>query len=190
MALFPWLFALLMRASALLSAEQLPPPEEWARADAATVRLKPDAFPDLPVALQAELRQRGCTIPQAFTGGRPHNVISGRFISAMQRDWAVLCSRQRVSSILVFRGGVPTAVTELARRADADFLQVTGSGTLGYSRMLGVATPAYIGTHHERYGGATPPPLDHDGIDDIFVEKASVVWYQYHGRWLQLTGAD
>jgi len=32
--------------------------------------------------------------------------------------------------------------------------------------------------------------LDHDGINDTFVEHASVVWYWYGRRWLQLTGAD
>ena len=46
------------------------------------------------------------------------------------------------------------------------------------------------GAHHELYGGPKPPPLDHDGINDMFVGKASVVWYRYQGRWLQLTGAD
>jgi len=46
------------------------------------------------------------------------------------------------------------------------------------------------GAHHELYGGPKPPPLHHDGINDMFVGKASVVWYRYQGRWLQRTGAD
>jgi hypothetical protein len=36
----------------------------------------------------------------------------------------------------------------------------------------------------------TPPPLDHDGIDDGVVEKGSSVWYWYRGRWLELTGSN
>lgn len=35
-----------------------------------------------------------------------------------------------------------------------------------------------------------PPPPDHDGIKDIFVEKASVVLYWHGGRWVKLQGAD
>lgn len=184
-----WLAAFLM-LSQVPSARQSPSPEDWTRADQATVRLEPGAFPDLPLAVREELQRRGCTIPQAFTGGSPHNAVRGRFISSRETDWAVLCSRQRTSSILVFRAGSPTAVIELARRPDADFLQVTGPGSIGYSRAVGVASPQYIREHHEQYGGAQPPPIDHDGINDIFVEKASIVWYWHAGRWLQLTGAD
>jgi hypothetical protein len=29
-----------------------------------------------------------------------------------------------------------------------------------------------------------------DGINNIFVEKGSLVWYWDGGRWLKLTGAD
>ena len=50
--------------------------------------------------------------------------------------------------------------------------------------------PKYIQDHYVRYGGPKPPQLDHDGIDDGFDGKASVVRYWYGGRWLQLQGAD
>jgi hypothetical protein len=32
--------------------------------------------------------------------------------------------------------------------------------------------------------------IDHNGIDDAFLEKASITWYWYKGRWMQLQGAD
>ncbi|HET6957795.1 MAG TPA: hypothetical protein VFI56_14475, partial [Vicinamibacterales bacterium] len=128
---------------------------------------------------------------QAFTDRTPGNVVRGRFTSAGQIDIAVLCSQALVSTILVFRGGRTSSVAELAQGKDEEFLQVVDAGdVVGYSRALGVATPAYIRAHHAAYGGPKPPPMDHDGIDDIFVEKASVVWYWYRGRWLQLQGAD
>jgi len=96
-----------------------------------------------------------------------------------------------VSSILVFRGGSPAAVAELAREPDLTYLQVVDVGdVVGYSRALGVADAKYIREHHRQYGGPKPPRLDHDGINDIFIEKGSVVWYWSNGRWLQLTGAD
>ena len=42
---------------------------EFDRADGKTVRLPPDAFDDLPGAVQEELTVRGCTIPQPFHRG-------------------------------------------------------------------------------------------------------------------------
>jgi len=32
--------------------------------------------------------------------------------------------------------------------------------------------------------------LEHDGIEDAFIEKASVIWYWNGSRWLQLAGAN
>lgn len=165
--------------------------QDWKQADAATVRLKPAGFPDLPAEVRRDLERRGCTVPQSFSTKVPHNVVRGRFTSAAQMDIAVLCSKERVSSILVFRGGSPASVAELARRPDADFLQVVASGgVVGYSRELDAADARFIHDHADRYQGPKPPPLDHDGIDDGFVGKASVIWYWYGGRWLQLQGAD
>jgi hypothetical protein len=121
----------------------------------------------------------------------PHNVVRGRFTSAAEEDVAVLCSIGRRSSILVFRAGSSESVAELATRPDRDFLQVVGPGPrLGYSRALEVAAAMFIREQHERHGGPEPPPLDHDGIHDIFVEKGSIVWYWHGGRWLQLTGIE
>jgi hypothetical protein len=169
---------------------QLPQGNEWNRADLGIVRLEPDAFRVLPSAIQVDLRKRGCTIPQPFTAGPPQNVISGHFYTAIGTDWAVLCSHSRTSSILVYRRGAPESVFELHARPDKDFLQVTGPGTIGYSRAIAVATPAYIREKNDRYGVAEPRAIAHEGINDLFIEKASIVWYYHEGRWLQLPGAD
>jgi len=117
-------------------------------------------------------------------------VIRGSFIRAGQVDWAALCSRELTSAILVFRNGNPGAVEELARRADADFLQGIGANQIGFSRAISVASAGFIQQHHGWYGGAVPPPLRHVGINDAFVERASVVWYWHRGKWLQLTGSN
>jgi hypothetical protein len=176
-------------ASALASESAVS--QNWEQADAATVRLKPAAFASLSSQVRQELERRGCVVPQSYSESVPHNIVRGRFTSGTQTDIAVLCSKERVSSILVFRGGSTEAVAELGKRPDADFLQVVAAGgVVGYSRALGIADPKYIQEHHQRYGGPTPPLLDHDGINDIFVGKSSVVWYRYGGRWLQLQGAD
>ena len=163
--------------------------QDWAKADLATTRMPPSAFPELPDPIQEDLTRRGCTIPQPFTGTH-QNVIRGRFTSAKQTGWAVLCSIKRRSSILVFRIGSTTAVAELAADQDSDSLQVIGDGAIGYSRALGVADADFIRVHYQRYGGPKPPPVDHDGINDLFIEKGSVVRYWYRGRWLELTGSN
>ena len=183
----------LILASALCGLAHIEPliGQDWERANAETVRLKPAAFSELPVAVRQELERRGCEVPQTFSNKAPHNIVRGRFTNAAQMDIAVLCSKEWFTAVLVFRGGSTAAVAELARRPDADFLQVVGSGgVVGYSRALGVANPKYIREHSARYRGPKPPPLDHEGINDIFVEKASVVWYWYDGRWLEIQGAD
>jgi len=163
--------------------------QDWDKADLATTRLPPSAFPELPASIQKDLTRRGCTIPQPH-GDAHANVIKGRFTSAGQTDWAVLCSIRRVSSILVFRGGSPSAVVALAPQQDLGYLRVVIPGVIGYSRALGIAHADFIRVHYQWYGGPKPPPLDHDGIDDAWAESASAVWYWYRGRWLKLTGAN
>jgi hypothetical protein len=163
--------------------------QDWAKADLAVRRLAPSAFPELPTAVQRELNRRGCTIPQSLSGTH-ENVVKGQFTSAKQTDWAVLCSVKRRSSILVFRDGSSASIAQLAPAPDADFLQVISDGAIGYSRGIGVAKADVIRLHYQVYGGAKPPPLDHDGIDDAFNEKGSAVWYWYRGRWRQLTGSN
>jgi hypothetical protein len=164
--------------------------QNWASADAVIKNLKPSAFTNIPTAVRAELEHRGCTVPQPYNSMHPANIVSGRFTSGKQIDWAALCSRERISAILVFRGGSTTDVAELAREPDISYLQGVGDGIIGFSRSLGVADAKYIRKHHDPRSRTRLPPLDHEGITDTFVEKASVVWYWSGGRWLQLAGAD
>ena len=172
------------------SVPQFPAPEAWSRADAETRRLNPSALTELPQRLRVELQRRGCTIPQVYTGGRTHNVIRGAFRSGGTEDWAVLCSRARISTVIIFWGGNPSDASEVATRPDAEFLQVVGQGRIGFSRAISVASIDSIRERHPRHGGSGLPLLAHVGIEDRFVEKASVVWYWHEGKWLQLTGSD
>jgi hypothetical protein len=69
----------------------------WEQADAATVRLKPAAFANLPAEIRQELERRGCVVPQSYSDAAAHNVARGRFTSGRQMVIAVLCSKERVS---------------------------------------------------------------------------------------------
>jgi hypothetical protein len=159
-------------------------------ADRQVVRLSPAAFPELPKNLRAELQRRGCTIPQlSMTEGR-QNVIKGEFAKPGQTDWAVLCSVGRISSILVFWNASEINPGRIAETKDIDRLQGAEGDKIVYSRAITAVGKADIMRHYLGYGGPRPPPIDHQGIDDAFVGKASVVNYLYQKKWLQLTGAD
>jgi hypothetical protein len=177
--------------SAWLLAGQFPPATEWTRADAETVRLPPVRIAGLPSVVRAELDRRGCSIPQPFSAkaDRPENAIRGHFTSPAAIDWAVLCSRQRRSSVLVFRGGGVEKIDELAAEDDISRLQVTGPGQIGYSRAISASPPSDI---RQRNPHADPPlpVLDHDGIHDAFIGKASVAWYWSGTTWMRLAGAN
>jgi hypothetical protein len=168
----------------------IPTAADWSAADSATVRLSPTAFPELPPDIVRALLARGCRIPQEWGVEKPHNVIRGEFARRGQTDWAVLCSRNMESALLVFWGGAADSVAEHPWVPDLSFLQGVGNDEIGFSRVIGVVGREYILGHYREYGGPAPPPIDHDGIDDAFSGKVSVVQYFYNGRWLTLTGAD
>lgn len=156
--------------------------------------MRPTAFQQLPKNLIADLQRRGCTIPQVpsdvdMTKVR-QSVIHGEFQKPGQTDWAVLCSVGRASTVLVYWNGSEIQPAEIARMDDSDGLQGWTGGKMVYSRLIDSVGKPYIIEHYQAYGGPKPPPIDHQGINDVFVGKASVVWYWYQGKWLQLSGAD
>lgn len=92
---------------------------------------------------------------------------------------------------MVFWRGSAVSVSEVAKTPDRNFLQtITEGGKIGFSRMIGTVDRDYIFKHYEAYGGPKPPRIGHQGINDAFVEKASVVRYYYQRKWLELQGAD
>ncbi len=169
-------------------------PEELKRqfdeAERRIVRLRPTAFRELPGGVVRELQRRGCTIPQDAFTKKPANVIRGEFAKPGQTDWAALCSIHGASTILVFWNGSAKNPAAIAPMEDRNFLQGITATEIGYSRGIAAAGKDFIMGHYRAYGGPTPPPIDHQGIDDAFLEKASVTWYCYDGKWLKLSGAD
>ena len=164
---------------------------DWEAADRETVRLPPSDFPNLPKSVRNDLDARGCTIPQVYCCNRqPHNVISGHFRNSDQVDWVVLCSIDRQSTLLVYWGGSAETVSELSTSADQHWLQGIAGDKVGFSHSISTVDAKYITDHARWYEGEVPPVLDHEGIDDGFDGKASVVRYWYEGEWLILRGAD
>lgn len=154
------------------------------------IRLKPREFRQLPSAVRRDLDRRNCTVPQFPRTSAPHNVLSGSFISNRSRDWAVLCSVNGISRILIYRGGGASRVDSLARRPDVSYLQDVGNGIMEFSRKIDIASSKRIAEYAKANGIPKPPPLDHDGIDDSFRDKASSMVYYYRGKWRDLQSGD
>jgi hypothetical protein len=71
----------------------------------------------------------------------------------------------------------------LAEEADSQYLQVVdGAREIGYSRVLSIA-PVQLIRQHLAHG-------NHDGIEDTFLQKASVVWYRSGRKWVRVPAAD
>lgn len=154
------------------------------------VRLSPAAVRELPANLAKELQRRGCAIPQEANTKKLNNVIKGEFAKSGQKDWAVLCSIKGVSTILVFWNGSEKNPSVIAPMEDRIYVQAFRKSEFLYSRGIRPVGRDFIRLHHDAYGGPQPPPIYHQGIDDAFIQKRSVVWYCYNGRWLKLSGAD
>lgn len=163
---------------------------DWNKADIETVRLAANLFPNLSADVVADLSRRGCTIPQPWLATEPANVVYGRFMDPGQVDVAVLCSIERVSSILVYGGNSTDHVAELATMADKVHLQDVGRGRIGFSRQIGVADSERVRDQRTSLGRLAPPRTDIDGIEDFFLEKASTIWYWHEAEWLELPGSD
>lgn len=163
---------------------------DWQKAEREIKRLPPATFKELPGDIVKQLEARGCTIPQSFVELQPHNVIRGQFARPGQTDWAALCSKEGKSSIVMFWGKPTACPAELATADDKTFLQGIGEGRIGYSRLISAVGCDVVLEHYQAHGGPKPPPLNHEGIDAAFAEKASTVHYCYQGKWLTLTGSD
>jgi len=156
------------------------------------LRIHPEEVTNLPLTIRTQLQERGCTIPQTpFWPSEIHNIVQGEFAEKGQQDWAVLCSRNSHSTIMIFWGGPVRCPSELSLLADDIFIQGLGKGKFGFSRKISVTTRASITHLADSFGeGGYPPPGEHQGLSDAFVEKASTGWYCSEGKWVPVAGMD
>jgi len=150
--------------------------------------LAPAAFSGLSDGVRAALIQKGCMIPQPSNATGPENVISGHFRDASATDWAVLCSQNGSSSVMVFWGGAADKVDVIATQKDTDYVQAPKQGAVyQYWRRISTATPERIRKPKQN---RKLEPFEHDGIDDAFVENGSVIHYWRSGQWNELQGGE
>lgn len=139
---------------------------------------------------------RNCQIPTP--GAWRANVITGAFTAKGAVEWAVLCSVRDTSQILIFNAKNAALVDSLNRSSDSNWIQSYGNSTWLFSRVIDVVPMTRlnivpIDTTSEDvlyYGASLPKPIDHDGIDEAFLDKASTTLYFAQGRWFSVVSGD
>lgn len=163
---------------------------DWSKAEKEINFIKPAQVSGVPANVIKAIESQGCKVPQSYIEKKPHNLISGSFASQNSNDWAVLCSKNGKSSIFVVWEKESPCPSTFASTGNKSLLQTIDEGKVGYSRYLSSASKEFILKHQKAYGGLLPKNIRHQGIDDAFVEKASVTYYCEGGKWLALQGAD
>ena len=155
-----------------------------------------DSFPDLPKVVRDSLVNRGCVIPTP--GAWRANVITGAFTAKGAVEWAVICSVRDTSQILILNAKSGAVVDSLNRSADSGWIQSNGNRTWLFSRFIGVVPMSRLNVvpvdttveDVPYYGRVLPKPIDHDGFEEAFLDKASTIYYFALGRWLEVGGSD
>jgi hypothetical protein len=165
--------------------------DEWEQAAVDVRRISPDSLQDLPSAVREELKRRNCSVPQTYAYSEPHNAVNGAFTAKGELEWAVICSVDLVSQILVLNARTGAVVDSLGKGDDKNWIQGIGDGKYGFSRKLGVVTSASIGARTvDDYDQSIPQPIDHDWIDVYFLDKASVAYYRSGAQWYRIITSD
>jgi len=150
------------------------------------IRLLPLAsFPALPAAVAEQLEQRKCMIPQTYEARAPENVVHASLERKGSSDWAVLCSVNGATTLYVFLQSQPGSPIALRAQRNTEWLGSEMVGAYGSAWGIARRSPSQI-----RGPKASHLDVDHDGIDDAFVEKSSTTHYFQDGSWLTLENSN
>lgn len=145
------------------------------------IRLLPlESFPQLPSVVTGALREKHCMVPQTYEAHAPENVIRGAFEKKDSKDWAALCSVNGTTTLYVFFASQPGVPVEIRHQQNSEWLGSEQAGV--YGSAWGIAV-----RHAEQIKKAV---LDHDGIEDSFVEKSSSIHYFQSGDWKILSSGN
>jgi hypothetical protein len=152
------------------------------------IRLLPLAsFPALPAAVSGQLQQKDCMVPQTYAARGPENVIRGAFEKKGSDDWAVLCSVNGATTLYVFLQSRPEEPVMLRHQPDWEWLGSEAVGAYGSAWGISRRSPSQIRSSQLGRKGEV---IDHDGIEDAFIEHSSSVHYFQNGEWGVLEPRD
>jgi hypothetical protein len=152
-----------------------------------------DSFPDIPQSIKSYLVQNNYKVPQPVTSvSKNHlNVIKGNFVRSNTSDWAILCSKDYHSKLLVFESDSSKNTHFVTEFDDKNGLQGCGNGKIGYSYSIEPVDKKFIVDHQKLYGDSIlPNNLDHCGVNLIFLGKGSTIYFHRDNKWLKLPGSD
>jgi hypothetical protein len=146
-------------------------------------------FPELPGHIVSELQHRACRIPQVKRNERS-NVIEGEFLRAGQTDWAVLCTTEDGTRLLVFSEGPDQQPMEIERHISSARWSIRALDQPDLTDWVSA------------WGRKPFPSLTHQGISS-FIESGDlnskgfynysaeqVVFYFDRGKWVKLGTVD
>jgi hypothetical protein len=153
------------------------------------VRMLPiSSFPGLPPAIASQLDEKKCMIPQTFEARSPENVIHGAFEHKGSDDWATLCSYNGATTLYVFFQSQPGTPIALRRQNNTDWLGSQAIGAYGSAWGIALRRPEHI--HPATHDNLDRKSIDHDGIEDAWIEKSSTVHYFHENSWMILDGPN
>ena len=150
--------------------------------------LPPSSFTEIPAPIRRDLEKRRCLIPQTYQARTPENAIHGSFRESGSTDWAVLCSQNGTSTLLIYWGDSSGKPAEIAAQLDIDTADPHNeTNLLGYARGLDPASPNSI---RDTLANKPYGPFDHDGIKDSHIEKSALIHYFKDGTWMTLQASE
>lgn len=150
------------------------------------IRLLPlTSFPGLPAAVVAQLDQRKCLVPQTYEARAPENVFHGALERKGSDDWAVLCSVNGTTTLYVFFQSQFTAPMALRHQRNTEWLGSEVLGAYGSAWGIALRRPSQFPIARSS-AFADRSNLDHDGIEDAFIEKSSTTHYFQNRSWITL----
>lgn len=135
--------------------------------------IEPSSIKVLSSEVISDLESKNCKIPipKEFKFG---GFIVGEFAATKQIDLAVICVSNLNKQILLYWGGVVTCPSTIP----------------SMGQYISLATERVVYNYVQSEGGSENLKMSHSGIDDVYLGKASVVWYCENNQWKKPGGAD
>lgn len=179
---FKFLLSVALSCAALAQSSSAP--------DAPQKRVSPNAYKTAPLEIRAALIRRHCELPETQHWEKTQlNLVSGHFATNRQTDWAAICILPDGTTLaLLFWGrrGPPPCPSEISKGwALHGKFKPGEAGSLYLLRQ----DAKQILVYRKFFGDARSNPVTHDGVE-IGGEEASLIYYCYGGKWLELQGND
>jgi hypothetical protein len=156
--------------------------------------LKTNQFPNVPKPIQEKLAAMGCEIPQSSDNSEPHNILKGQFAAAGQWDWAVVCSKNKQSILVILWGGPAQCDSKpwgpYGDKETSEGLNQPPAGPKKYFLTLEKVSAKFLNAHAEYQELKLPKGFTHDALGYSFPELGGHNDYCYNGKWVELGYVD